>query len=527
MLSSCGGSGTPTNSFNDPADRPSGTIPDRETEVPANNRWQEGVFQADSNFKSLCENPRNGFSEVTGETFPDMPGSTLDENNWLRSWVNDTYLWYDEVTDRDPSLYSTTAEYFPLLKTEEITASGKDKDQFHFTFPTDEWEALSLTGSSSGYGATFALLSNTPPREAVVLYTQPGSSAAAANLGRGARILEIDGADLVSGNDVNTLNAGLFPATDGETHRFVVRDLNATATREITMVSGPVTSTPVLEVSSIETASGKVGYILFNDHIATAEQGLVEAINQLQAEGIVDLVLDLRYNGGGFLAIASQMAYMIAGETQTSGRTFEALQFNDKHPVFNPVTGNRNDPIPFYNNTLGFSIAPGTSLPSLNLSRVYILATSNTCSASESIINSLAGIDVEVILIGSTTCGKPYGFYATDNCGTTYFSIQFQAANDKGFGDFADGFAPANASSTGTVSVPGCFVSDDFESPFGDVTEPMLSMALQYRDTGSCSSASGKSQASDSNKTTRQVNALMLKSEWLSNRIMPTGQNEP
>jgi len=448
-----------------------------------------------------------------------MNGSTLDENNWLRSWVNDTYLWYDEVIDRDPSLF-TTEEYFPLLKTEEKTASGKDKDEFHFTFPTDEWEALSLTGSASGYGATIAILASTPPREAVVLYTQPGSSAASTNLSRGARILEVDGADLVSGNNVDTLNAGLFPETDGENHNFLIRDLGASEPREITLISGPVTSTPVLEVRAIDTSSGKVGYILFNDHIATAEQGLVDAIDQLKAEGVVDLVLDLRYNGGGFLAIASQMAYMVAGSTQTNGRIFEAL--HDKHPVFDPVTGERNDPVPFYNNTLGFSISSGTNLPSLDLPRLYVLTTSNTCSASESIINSLRGIDVEVVLIGSTTCGKPFGFYATDNCGTTYFSVQFQAANDKGFGDFADGFSPENASSLGAVSVPGCFVNDDFESPFGDVSEPMLAMALQYRETGTCPSNSSKSQQTSQSKTgTSSSGAVMVKSEWLKNKVVP------
>ena len=485
-------------------------------------RWVEGVFEPDSNFKSLCENPRDGFSEVTGEAFPDLPGSALDENDWLRSWVNDTYLWYNEVIDRDPSLF-TTEQYFPLLRTEETTASGKDKDEFHFTVPTDEWEALSLTGSSSGYGATIAILSSSPPREAIVVYTEPGTSASSVNLSRGARILEVDGADLEFGNEVDTLNAGLFPETDGEMHQFRVLDPGASEPRDINLTSGPITSTPVLEVETLDTNTGKVGYILFNDHIATAEQGLVEAVEQLDAEGITDLVLDLRYNGGGFLAIASQMAYMIAGDTPTNGRTFEALRFNDKHPVFNPVTGQLNEPVPFYSSTLGFSISAGENLPSLDLTRVFVITTSNTCSASESIINGLRGIGVDVVLLGSTTCGKPFGFYATDNCGTTYFSIQFQAENDAGFGEFSDGFAPNNASSIGTVSVPGCFVSDDFSNPLGDTSEAMLAMALQYRDTGSCSTSSGKVQPDNQEQKATKVSpdAVVVKSLWLQNKTLP------
>ena len=91
----------------------------------------------------------------------------------------------------------------------------------------------------------------------------------------------------------------------------------------------------------------------------------------------------------------------------------------------------------------------------MNLSRVYVLTGGTTCSASESIINGLRGVDVEVIQIGSTTCGKPYGFYPEDNCGTTYFSIQFKGVNAAGFGDYADGFSPSNTSGAAARRVPG------------------------------------------------------------------------
>ena len=86
------------------------------------------------------------------------------------------------------------------------------------------------------------------------------------------------------------------------------------------MTSVDVTSTPVQNVDTVTTASGKVGYMLFNDHIATAEQELIDAVNQLKTAGISDLVLDIRYNGGGFLDIASELAYMIAGNARTTAR---------------------------------------------------------------------------------------------------------------------------------------------------------------------------------------------------------------
>jgi hypothetical protein len=104
-------------------------------------------------------------------------------------------------------------------------------------------------------------------------------------------------------------------------------------------------------------------------------------------------------------------------------------------------------------------------------------------------MNSLQGVGVQVIQIGTTTCGKPYGFYPQDNCGTTYFSIEFQGVNARSFGSYSDGFVPTPgmASSTGTdYKLPGCVVQDDFTHALGDQNESLLFSALSYRATGSC-----------------------------------------
>lgn len=114
-----------------------------------------------------------------------------------------------------------------------------------------------------------------------------------------------------------------------------------------------------------------------------------------------------------------------------------------------------------------------------------VLASSGTCSASESVINALRGIDVEVSLVGGATCGKPYGFLPQDNCGTTYFAIQFEGVNAKGFGDYADGFAPT------------CAVADDFTRPLGDPAEARFAAALAYLSSGTCPAAIDKTEARD------------------------------
>ena len=265
----------------------------------------------------------------------------------------------------------------------------------------------------------------------------------------------------------------------------MLRDPATAATVTARLTSQSITFAPVHTVKTLGTGADTVGYILFNDHVATAEGALVRAVNTLAAAGAKDLVLDIRYNGGGFLDIASELAFMIAGPGPTTGKTFERTIFSDKYPTNDPVTGRALVPTAFHPAAIGFdpTIRQGQALPHLDLARVFVLTTTGTCSASESIINSLQGVGVQVIQVGGTTCGKPYGFYPQDNCGTTYFSIQFQGVNEAGFGDYAGGFTPGG---TGNASPPGCAVSDDFGHELGDPAEAQLAAALAYRATGQC-----------------------------------------
>ncbi len=464
--------------------------------------WTKDVFQPEGNFKSRCAAPRSGTNPATGQPYSDVAGSTLEEKHWLRSWSNNTYLWYSEIDDIDPATITDRLDYFEILKTEATTASGNPRDRFHFTINTADYQQQVSSGASAGYGARFTLIRSAPPRDIRIAYVEAGSPAttAPANLDRGAIILEIDGVDVINGSDTNTLNAGLFPDGAGEDHTFRVRDLNGTE-RTFTMTSAIVTSDPVNIATTMDVAGSQVGYLHFTTFGTTsAEQALFDAMTTFQADGITDLVLDLRYNGGGFLAIAGELGYMIAGNTQTNGRTFDKLTFNDKHPTTNPVTGATLSPTPFYSTARGFSVSTGTALPSVNLNRVFILSTARTCSASEAVINGLRGVDVEVILIGATTCGKPYGFYATDNCGETYFTIQFRGENDKTFGDYADGFTPIDAAVNSGELIPGCEVGDDFTKVLGDETEALLSTALSYRETGTCPVVVMKTSGEASNK---------------------------
>jgi hypothetical protein len=453
--------------------------------------WQSGVFLPESTFVALCQNPRTGVDPITNVAYPDKAGTLLDENNWLRSWSNDLYLWYDEIVDQDPSTFASTAAYFDVLKTTATTASGAPKDKFHFTYTTAYWESLSQSGVQAGYGPQWAIINSTSGSQVYVAYLEPLAPASATDptLARGAQVLAVDGYALASATQttVASINAGLFPATVGESHSFQVLDLNATTPRTLNLVAASITATPVMSTKVLSTATGAVGYLLFNDQLATSESAMVTAMTTLQTAKVTDLVLDIRYNGGGYLDIASEVAYMIAGPGPTSGMTFEETEFNSKHPTVDPVTLQPITPVPFHTTTQGFSTTSGLPLPTLNLKQVFVLTGPDTCSASEAIINGLLGVGVKVVQVGATTCGKPYGFYPQDNCGTTYFSIEFQGVNAMGTGGYSDGFSPQNESASLNdsspigVTLPGCSVGDDFSHALGDPNEARLAAALAYQ----------------------------------------------
>ena len=429
------------------------------------------IIQSSELSANLCSAPRTGIDPASGKPYPDRQGTYTDEKNWLRAWIDETYLWYDEIPTSIRSInYATPQTLFADLRTPALTPSGKRKDQFHFLYNTAVWQALTTSGIEAGYGFEVAIVKSTPPRDVRVAYTEPNTPAAAAGISRGARILFADGVDVVTSAGVDALNAALFPSAAGQSHSFRLQELDGTI-RTVVLASAQITKVPVQNVKTIDTASGKVGYLLFNDHVATSEALLISAFDNFKAAGAKDLVLDIRYNGGGTLSIASELAYMVAGAAATTGKVFERLQFNRKNPF---GLSDADASTGFHSTSRGLSAPAGRALPQLGLSRVTVLTGRGTCSASESIINGLRGINVEVNVIGDTTCGKPYGFIPQDNCGTTYFAIQFQGVNNRGEGDYVDGIAPT------------CSVSDDFSHALGDPAEGRLAAALAFRDTAKC-----------------------------------------
>jgi hypothetical protein len=164
---------------------------------------------------------------------------------------------------------------------------------------------------------------------------------------------------------------------------------------------------------------------------------------------------------------------MVAGQVQSGGKIFETLAFNDKHSAdnFNFVFVNT------VSGSSGNSARANEPLSALNLRRVLVLTSGSTCSASEAFIAGLRGIDIEVVLVGGTTCGKPYGFIQKNNCTLAFFGIEFEGRNNKG-------------EVTPITGIPAtCAATDDLDHALGDPAERMLAAALGYRIAGSCPAA--------------------------------------
>ena len=153
-------------------------------EIPLRN-WVQNEYQPSKNFANICSNPRQN------NKYQDLAGDYVDENNWIRSWSHETYLWYNELPDINPAAIQDPINYFDQMKTSAITNSGSAKDRFHIAVDTAESELLSETGISVGYGASAKQDRET--KRVYVTYTEPNSPARNANISRGTEILAADG----------------------------------------------------------------------------------------------------------------------------------------------------------------------------------------------------------------------------------------------------------------------------------------------------------------------------------------------
>jgi carboxyl-terminal processing protease len=320
--------------------------------------------------------------------------------------------------------------------------------------------------------------------EVLIRYVFNDSPADRSGMERGDRILEINEKTVEEIEANNEWDTIFGEDTVGVKVDLVIEKSGIEQTLSITKEL--VNINTVLYHGIIENEGIKIGYIVFNNFLMTSLDELTSVFTLFKEEGVTELVLDLRYNGGGRTVIAKYLADLIGGEN-TDGKIFQKFIHNDKYTEWN------ND-IRFSN----YSI-------SLDLDRVIVLATGSTASASEMVINGLKPF-IDVVVIGSTTSGKPAGMYGYDFCDKRISHIEFKIANADDEGDYFAGISN------------DCDSNDDFTKHFGDAGEDSLKEALYYIACDECSEGRSYTLAkrqmlTNREKTRKEVRRYGLKGE--------------
>src|SRR6476660_7585685 len=333
--------------------------------------------------------------------------SSLEIQDFVWKGMNLYYLWQADVPDLADDRFANQNELNSFLSDYDDPAALFQHLRVaptidRFSYITNDYTQLEgvLSGTTKNNGVDFGLRykpGSTTDLFGWVRYILPDSDASGKDIHRGDIFYAINGTPLtidnyqsLLANDTYTLN--LADYDNG----------NITPNGEsVTLTKAVYSENPVLVSSVIETGVHKIGYLMYNGFYPNFETQLNNAIGALQAQGITELVLDLRYNSGGSVDTATRLASMITG--QFNGELFAKEQWNDKAQAFFE-TQNPDALV----NKFTTTINTGASINNLNLSKVYVLTTKSTASASELVINGLAPY-IDVVQIGDNTIGKNVG----------------------------------------------------------------------------------------------------------------------
>lgn len=351
-----------------------------------------------------------------------------------------------------------------------------------------------VNGNATDYGFSAVYNTETDLR---VKYVYPNSPADHAGLTRGCRLTSVNertDLDYYSSGTLDFLNAALFGANASVTLKFT--DLSGAA-KTATITKTSYTVNPILYSHVYTIGTKKVGYFVFNSFTNNASAAINSTFADFASEGVSEMVIDLRYNGGGYVSTATQIDDLLAPVAQ-NGNTMFTYYYNDylqkltkdqrkasilTHQPNLDASGNLQTSTTAINGkyfsfadldyaaTSAENIEKFAKSGSLNVSRVYFLVTGSTASASELTINNLKPV-TDVKLIGSTTYGKPVGFFPVHIDKFDLYIPEFETKNQQNIGGYYSGL---------TVD------KESFEDPtknWGDSTETLLAYALWYAKTG-------------------------------------------
>jgi C-terminal peptidase prc len=369
----------------------------------------------------------------------------LGQSTFVRDALQSYYYWYRELPNPDPGSFASPEAYLEAVRYRALDSS--------FSYITSKASSDAFYSDSQfiGFGLSYARTGDTELRLA---QTFPGSPAADAGMDRGDTLLSVNGkavADLLRTGEIATI----FGAEQvGVIADVTWRDL-AGRQRSATLSKRLVTIPTVSQTAVLSAGSSRVGYIHFRNFVQPSVEALNTAFTQIRDQGATEIVLDLRYNGGGLVSVAQHLAGLIAGPPLV-GQVFVQFTHNDKQSSRNTA----------YN----FEAKP----QALTASRLVVIATRGSASASEAVVNGLRPY-MDVKVVGDATYGKPVGQYGFDFCEKVLYPVAFLVTNARGEADYFDGI-PAD-----------CAAPDDVDHALASPQEASLAEALHVVRTGRCS----------------------------------------
>lgn len=370
--------------------------------------------------------------------------STVSQNLAVREVMTDHYLWYRSIPSLDPARFDSPEAYLEAIRYRPIDRA--------FSYITSRAANEAYYGSSQFVGLGLSVRADGD--QLLVQSVFEGSPAADAGLTRGSRLIQINGRRVEELLAENALERAWGPAEIDVEVR-IVFDTRAGDRRDAYMTKRLVTIPTVPVSRVIEVDGRKVGYFELRNFVEPSYDAIDGVTRSFIEAGVSEVILDLRYNGGGLVDVAVDLASRIGGAV-TRGQVFSEVRHNDRHAQDNEV--------------LRFREAGVT----LSLSRVVVITTRASASASELVINSLRPY-LPVIVVGDATYGKPVGQYGFDFCDKTLAPVAFSIVNANGEGDYFDGIDA------------DCPAGDDLAANMGEPQEASLSEALHVVRTGTCS----------------------------------------
>lgn len=401
---------------------------------------------------SACDGSGGGSNIPKIETSDNC--SNTAQNQSLLNYLEEHYYWYRDIpANLNLANYSTPYDVLDAIRVPQ--------DIYSFIMTEQQYTDTYTNANAVAYGFSQVLA---PDKQSLLVrFVYDNGSADTQGLTRGDRIIAIDGvavSSLVSQVEAGSTSwSEIFgPSTVGYSGNFIWIKPDGEQV-ETNMVKSVVDTNTLLHHEVINYQDQKVGYMVFNRFIDRSIDDLNMAFNTFANDDVEQLILDLRYNGGGLVSVANQLASQIAGNN-VLGKTFSNLKYNDKNSQ----------------NNVSYQFDLGGGAQQLDLENVIVLTTEATCSASELVVNALMPY-IDVVTIGNATCGKPIGMNPVQICDKVIFAINFETTNGEDQGGYFDGLPVT------------CSVQDNIVGDWGSLQDPLLKQGLDYLDTQQCNSS--------------------------------------